>query len=449
MHGVGQRAKKRRRRRREAIVGLGVGGLPASAVWGNDHTTAAVCAAAGAAAHSASSHPGTGNYPREPWMHLLVRQPLGNDRLRWSAFERAFRMKDSAATAAMRCTPEAFEGVARTLGPYLSLPRRVLRGQWRGVGQAKIKTYDELCIEAGRAGAGPGARFRGGGYSQTPEDRLYTFWMLCRRPGALASLAATASYSPATVGRDLDAVSGAIIQGLSKPHGDWPSPGERDRLWKGAGSALKDYIASRKDPRTNDYFDVGRVCCSTAMDGCAYKMGVCPMPTDEAAHYCHKYGLKRATSTLYYIDHEGRIAHSDHGAPGSWVDVRHLRATVVAEHPGRFFRRTPTSDVSDITLGDGIFVGIGGVLDDHFLVPPRAPFTSELQSDQYRLHRHYRAISENVPGQLKLMFPIVDTECRMHYRLKPQIERACVLLYNAVKEVDGFLAEDRYTWLFG
>ena len=131
------------------------------------------------------------------------------------------------------------------------------------------------------------------------------------------------------------------------------------------------------------------------------------------------------------------------------MGLRHLRATVVADDPGRFFRRTPTSEVSDITLGDGIFAGIGGILGDHWLIPPRAPFTSALQSDQHRLRRHYRAISENVPGQVKALFPIVDASLKIHYRLKPQIERACVLLYNAVKEVGGFVAEGRHAWLFG
>ena len=205
--GGGRRAKKRRRRRRGAITGLGVGGTPASVAWGNDYTTEAVCAAAAAAACSAL-HPGTGNYTHEPWMRALVREPLGNDRLRWPAFERAASMKGSVAASATRCTPEAFEAVAATLEPCLRLPRRVLRGQWRGPDGPKIRALPELWAEAGQAPTAVGQRFRGRPYTQTPRDRLHSFWMTCRRPGAMASQVEQASCSAATIGLDLDAVSG-------------------------------------------------------------------------------------------------------------------------------------------------------------------------------------------------------------------------------------------------
>ena len=65
------------------------------------------------------------------------------------------------------------------------------------------------------------------------------------------------------------------------------------------------------------------------------------------------------------------------------------------------------------------------------------------------MHRYWRAASENTPGALKLLFPVIDTPLKVDYDLHPQVHRAAVYIYNYMKARGGPLAEGRYNWMRG
>lgn len=159
-------------------------------------------------------------------------------------------------------------------------------------------------------------------------------------------------------------------------------------------ASFRDLIAVTKgDP--DDF------CTWLAMDGATTNCGRSPLPTNLAVHYDGKNQKKEQNANLYWTSLVGKIVLSNHHAPGSHVDVEHLRQTSIFRRPQDYLRNTHRGDsVSDAILTDGIFVSVGGnpdfSLDHHLILPPRQPFGPG-DSEIYENHRYYRTVVENAP----------------------------------------------------
>ena len=88
----------------------------------------------------------------------------------------------------------------------------------------------------------------------------------------------------------------------------------------------------------------------------------------------------------------------------------------------------------------------GGGVGEHLLLPPRGPQTED-QKGLCKQHRHYRAICENAPGDLKRLPPIIDCPMKIGYLAQPKLHSAAAHLYNYVKARGGLVADTRYDWL--
>ena len=105
----------------------------------------------------------------------------------------------------------------------------------------------------------------------------------------------------------------------------------------------------------------------------------------------------------------GKIFLHEGGAPGSWQDVTHLRKMRLGRFPWEYFREESLDGVTDIILADGAFISVNPAFDPHCICPPRNFATGSPEAAQYAVHRHFRVISENVPGAIKNLFAVIDS----------------------------------------
>ena len=149
----------------------------------------------------------------------------------------------------------------------------------------------------------------------------------------------------------------------------------------------------------------------------------------------------------FVISLSGKVFLHEGGAPGSWQDVTQLRRMQLGQFPWRFLRSEALDGVTDIILADGGFIRVNPIFDRHCLCPPQNFAADSPEAAQYTVHRHFRTISENVPGAIKNMFSVIDSPPKVGFRAAPKIHKAAVFLYNFLKTREGFLGADRYDWM--
>lgn len=111
----------------------------------------------------------------------------------------------------------------------------------------------------------------------------------------------------------------------------------------------------------------------------------------------------------FVIGMSGKVLLHEGGAPGSWQDVTHLRKMRLGRAPWEFFRQESLDGVTDMLLADGAFISVSPAFDPHCLCPPQNFAPGSPEAAQYAVHRHFRVVSENVPGAIKNLFEVIDS----------------------------------------
>ena len=191
-------------------------------------------------------------------MQDLVRKGLGDDRLKWSAYEQSKLMSGFSFSQANGVTRESFDALVAEIGPWLSLPRSRSHGFLQRP-FAPERLQDQIPRKPGRPP------------TQLAGDRLYNIYSLLRGPRSCRVAGLAARYSPCNLGRDWEHVLWAIMNGLA-PYNAWPTPTMRDAIYRSVPGATRDLVASFTGGDPDDY------CLWLALDGAGVNCGMNPRP---------------------------------------------------------------------------------------------------------------------------------------------------------------------------